>query len=42
MKELVIISFLSCFDWVMDLITRGQWGEARSEQRVVIKIRKQN
>ena len=40
MKELVIITFLYGFDWVMDLITRGKWGRVRGEQRVVIKIKK--
>jgi len=41
MKELVIISILYCFDWVMDFITFGQWEKVRGEQKVSFKIRKQ-
>lgn len=41
-SELLTVTFLSWFDRAMDFITRGQWGKARGDQRVVIKIRKQN
>jgi hypothetical protein len=33
MKEQVIITFLYCLDFVMNLITLGQWGRVRGEQR---------
>ena len=42
MKELVIISILYCFDWVMDFITIGQWGRVRGEERVIFKMKEQH
>ncbi len=42
MKELVIISILYCFDFVMNLITLGHWGYRRGQERIVIKIKNQN
>jgi len=41
MKELVIISFLYSFDFVMNIITLGQWGQVRGNQQVIYKVREQ-
>lgn len=41
LSEFIIVTFLTCFDWVMDFITFGQWWRVRGDQRVIIKIRKQ-
>ncbi len=40
MKEKVIVSFLYLFDFIMNLITLGQWGRSRGEERVVFKLNK--
>lgn len=41
MRELIIVSFLYCFDFVMNAITLGYWGFHRGQERIVIKIKKQ-
>lgn len=39
--ELIIVTFLYGFDWLMDFVTSGTWGRVRGAQRVIInKIRK--
>lgn len=40
LSELIIVAFLSGFDWCMNLITGGKWGRVRGAQRVIVKIRK--
>ena len=42
MIELVIISFLYCFDSVMNIITLGQWEKVRGEERAYKTIKEQN
>ena len=40
MIELIIVTSLTCFDLIMNLITGGRWERVRGEQIVVIKPRK--
>jgi hypothetical protein len=42
MKEIFIIASLYLFDFVMNVLTLGAWNEAAGEERVIVKIRKQN
>ena len=39
-SERITTSFLYGLDWLMNLVTSGEWGRVRGAQRPVIKIRK--
>ncbi|HZM22080.1 MAG TPA: hypothetical protein VFC02_10065 [Anaerolineales bacterium] len=39
-SELIIVTTLYCFDFIMNLITGGRWEQVRGDQKVIVKIRK--
>lgn len=42
MSEQILVTLLTLFDLIMNLITLGYWGWVRGEEVVIIKTRKQN
>lgn len=40
MIEAIIVTALSCFDFIMNLITFGRWGQVRGDEKFIGKIRK--
>jgi len=42
MNEQLIVIFLTVFDFIMDVLTLGQWSRVRGEEIVLIKDSKQN
>ncbi len=39
-SEFIIVTALTCFDFIMNLITGGRWERVRGEQIVAFEIRK--